>query len=93
MRNSKNSSHGEILSLLPDNITEGHISYYYQDKIKGFNTARKEAGETQNHIRALQDKKYITAKVVRDIISRYKEVIHGINGYVRWVREKRISKK
>jgi len=32
-----------------DNIAEGHTSYYYQDKIKGFNVARKEAGESQNH--------------------------------------------
>lgn len=80
-------------SSVPDNIAEGHTSYYYQDKIKGFNIARKEAGESQNHIMALQDKKYITPKVARDIITRYEEVIRGINGYTRWVREKRASKK
>jgi hypothetical protein len=33
-------------SSVPDNIAEGHTSYYYQDKIKGFNIARKECGET-----------------------------------------------
>lgn len=80
-------------SSVPDNIAEGHTSYYYQDKIKGFNVARKEAGETQNHIRALQDKGYIMAKKARDIISRYEEVIRGVNGYIRWVREKRGDKK
>jgi four helix bundle protein len=80
-------------SSVPDNIAEGHTSYYYQDKIKGFNIARKEAGETQNHIRALQDKRYITSKIARDIIARYEEVLRGINGYTRWVREKRASKK
>ena len=37
-----------------DNIAEGHTSYYYQDKIKAFNVARKEAGESQNYIRTLQ---------------------------------------
>lgn len=80
-------------SSVPDNIAEGHTSYYYQDKIKGFNVARKEAGETQNHIRALQDKRYIISKVARDIIARYEEVIRGINGYIRWVREKRGDRK
>ena len=30
-------------SSVADNIAEGHLSYYYNDKIKGFYTARKEA--------------------------------------------------
>ncbi len=80
-------------SSVPDNIAEGHTTYYYQDKIKGFNVARKEAGETQNHIRALQDKHYISSKQARNLISRYEEVIRGINGYIRWVRQKRGDKK
>ena len=80
-------------SSVPDNIAEGHTSYYYHEKIKGFNVARKEAGETQNHIRALQDKHYINSEKARDIISRYEEVIRGINGYIRWVRKKRGDKK
>lgn len=36
-------------SSVPDNITEGYLAYYYQDKIKSFYVARKEAAETQNH--------------------------------------------
>jgi len=80
-------------SSVPDNISEGHTSYYYQDKIKGFNVARKESGETQNHIMALRDKKYITKEKAGNIVSRYEEVIRGINGYIRWVREKRGDKK
>ena len=31
-------------SSVCDNIAEGYTSYYYNDKIKGFNIARKEAG-------------------------------------------------
>lgn len=80
-------------SSVPDNIAEGHTSYYYQDKIKGFYVARKEAGETQNHIRALEDKNYISNKTARDIIISYEEIIRGINGYIRWVREKQRSNK
>jgi four helix bundle protein len=80
-------------SSVPDNIAEGHTSYYYQDKIKGFNVARKEAGETQNHIRALQDKLYLDTNKARELIARYEEVIRGLNGYMRWVREKRGNKR
>lgn len=80
-------------SSVVDNIAEGHTSYYYQEKIKGFNVARKEAGETQNHIRALQDKNYIDSKEARLFIERYEEVLRGINGYIRWVKEKRGNKK
>ena len=80
-------------SSVTNNIAEGHTSYYYQDKIKGFNIARKEAGETQNHIRSLQGKHYITDDMANDIIIRYEEVIRGINGYINWVREKKGVKK
>lgn len=76
-----------------DNIAEGHTSYYYQDKIKGFNVARKEAGESQNHIRTLQAKEYIAKDKADDIVIRYEEVIRGINGYINWVREKKGAKK
>jgi four helix bundle protein len=76
-----------------DNIAEGHTSYYYQDKIKGFNVARKEAGESQNHIRTLQAKEYIIEDQADDIITRYEEVIRGINGYINWVREKKGARK
>ena len=80
-------------SSVPDNIAEGHTSYYYRDTIKGFNIARKEAGETQNHIRSLQGKNYITGDIACDVISRYEEIIRGINGYINWVRRKSGVKK
>jgi four helix bundle protein len=80
-------------SSVADNIAEGHSSYYYQEKIKGFNTARKEAGETQNHIRSLQGKNYMDKSKADGIISRYEEVIRGINGYINWARKKKGAKK
>lgn len=80
-------------SSVPDNIAEGHSSFYYLDKIKGFNTARKEAGEAQNQIRSLQGKGYLISESADSLIKRYEEVIRGINGYNRWVRKKRSFKK
>ena len=80
-------------SAVPDNIAEGHTTYYYNDKIKGFMTAGKEAGETQNHFRSLEGKNYITKWIANNLIYRYEEVIRGINGYTRWVRKKKGAKK
>lgn len=57
-------------SSVPDNIAEGRTSYYYQDKIKGFNIARKESGEAQNQIRSFQGKKYITQDRAIGLIKR-----------------------
>jgi four helix bundle protein len=75
------------------NIAEGHTSYYYQDKIKALTVARKEAGETQNHIRTLQSKDLLNKEKADNIIIRYEEVIRGINGYINWVRKKKGAKK
>ncbi|MFH1702682.1 MAG: four helix bundle protein [Nitrospirota bacterium] len=80
-------------SSVCDNISEGYTSYYYKDKIKGFYTARKEAGETQNHLRKLEGKAYLDSKTSQAWIEEYEEVIRGINGYVNYIRSKRGAKR
>jgi four helix bundle protein len=80
-------------SSVCDNIAEGYTAYYYQDKIKGFLTARKEAGETQNHIRKLSVKSYLDQEKADAWIISYEEIIRGINGFVNYVRDKRGTKK
>jgi len=72
-----------------DNIAEGNESYYYNDKIKGFYTSRKESGETQNHLREMMDKKYITLQKGQDMIDEYEEIKRGINGMIRAISAKR----
>ena len=65
------------------------MAYYFNDKIKGMYTARKEAGETQNHIEALVGKKYLE-RVIADVwIKRYERVIAEINSFVNYIRDKR----
>ena len=78
---------------IKDNIAEGNESYYYNDKIKGFYTARKETGETQNHIREMMDKEYIASQKGQDMIDEYEEVKRGINGIVRTTCAKRDVRK
>ena len=80
-------------SSVCDNISEGYTSYYYKDKIKGFYTARKEAGETQNHLLQLEGKGYLHSKSSKAWIEEYEEVIRGINGYVNYIRNKRGAKR
>ena len=80
-------------SSVCDNIAEGYITYYYNDKIKGFNVARREAGETQNHIRKLSGKGYLDSEQSQKWVERYEEVIRGINGYIRYIREKKGVKR
>lgn len=70
-----------------DNIAEGHSAYYYLEKIKGFNVARKEAGEAQNQIRKLHGKGYLDLERAQAWVESYEEVIRGINGFVRFVRK------
>ncbi len=69
------------------------ITINYKDKIKGFYTARKEAGETQNHLRELEGKAYLNPKTSQSWIEGYEEVMRGINGYVNYIRNKRGAKR
>ncbi len=72
-----------------DNIAEGNESYYYNDKIKGFATARKEDGETQNHLREMADKNYLPKAKVQAMIDEYEEIKRGINGLIRRIAQKK----
>ncbi|MBI5415328.1 MAG: four helix bundle protein [Candidatus Omnitrophica bacterium] len=76
-------------SSVPDNIAEGYTAYYYNDKTKSMFVARKEAGETQNHIAALLAKNYLNSDKATDWINRYERVIAGINSFINYIRDKR----
>lgn len=76
-----------------DNISESYSTYYYNDKIKTVYIARKEAAETQNHIRKMEGKKYITSQTSRELISEYEGLIKGINAFINSIKKKRDSQK
>ena len=80
-------------SSVCDNIAEGYTAYYYKEKIKGFLIARKEAGETQNQIRKLAGKNYLDSNQSQSWVEEYEEIIRGINGYIRYIREKKDVKR
>jgi hypothetical protein len=62
-------------------------------EIKGFYTARKEAGESQNDIRNFSGKNYLGPKQAQVWVEGYKEIIRGIRGFVRFLGEKANTKK
>jgi len=65
-----------------DNIAEGCSSYYFNNKIKSYYDSRKEASETQNHIREMEGKCYINKDYSQELIDKYEEVIRGLNGLI-----------
>ena len=80
-------------SSVADNIAEGYSSYYFKDKIKGMFIARKELGETQNHIFSLQSKGYILKRQGSDLINKYDKLLRGLHGFVNYIRKKAGYKK
>jgi len=76
-------------SSVPDNISEGYTAYYFNEKIKGVLIARREAGETQNHIEAMVGKAYLSRVKADEWINRYERIMAGINSYVNYVKDKR----
>jgi len=74
---------------VPDNIAEGCSSYYFNSKIKSYIDSRKEAAETQNHLREMEGKKYISETLAQRLIEEYEEVIRGLNGLIRKTNELR----
>lgn len=80
-------------SSVSANIAEGYSTYYFNDKIKGMHVARKESGETQNHIRIMQGKKYIPNVKADELVHQYERLIIGINNYIKFILEKRENVK
>lgn len=80
-------------SSVPNNIAEAYGSFYHKDKLKGFYTARKEARETQNHIKTFSSKGYLTKEKEIELISRYQGVITGINNFIKYLIEKKEKEK
>lgn len=76
-------------SSVPDNIAEGYLAHYYQDKIKSLYVARKEAGETQNHIEVLTGKKYLDRTTADIWFSKYQKIIAGINSFINYIQKTR----
>lgn len=72
-----------------DNIAEGYGKYSFQSKIQSFYVARGEASEIKNQIDRAINKEFITKDRGERLSSRYTELIKGINGYIKYLKEKK----
>ncbi len=79
-------------SSVPDNISEGYGSYYFKEKTKCFYSARREATETQNHLRKMEGKRCITKEKSNDLVYKYEGLNRGINAYINYIKEKSNNK-
>lgn len=58
-----------------DNIAEGNSSYYF--------------GETQSHIREMEDKQHIDLHSSQKMIDEYEQIMRGLNGLINKICELR----
>lgn len=80
-------------SSVPDNIAEGYNAYHYKDKINRFYDARKETGETQNHVLKMERKGYLSAEISQRLFQDYQALMRGLNGYINYLKSKRGDKR
>ncbi|OGM15652.1 hypothetical protein A2V56_01975 [Candidatus Woesebacteria bacterium RBG_19FT_COMBO_42_9] len=80
-------------SSVVDAIAEGYSTYYYNDKMKSFYLARREAAETQSHLRKMEGKRYLLPKRTDELIESYEGLIKGINGFINYIKEKQANLK
>jgi four helix bundle protein len=80
-------------SSVSDNIAESYGDFYYKNKLKAFYIARKEARETQNHIKSMGDKGFLEQKNERELVSRYERVVIGINNFIKHLIKKQSNEK
>ncbi len=78
---------------VPANIAEGYGRYYYGDNVRFCYNAQGSLDETINHLRAALDLEYCSKKLYGDLRAQADEVRKMLNGYIDWLKEKRIGEK
>jgi four helix bundle protein len=75
-------------SSVTDNISEAYHRYHYKDKINKLCIARGEAGETRSGITKAHKKGFVSKEITNFTYEKYTELIKGINGYIRYLRNR-----
>jgi len=74
-----------------NNISESYHRYHYQDKINRIYIARGEAGETRDGIVIAYKKGFISKTITDFINNKYTQLIMGINGYVKYLKDQKYT--
>jgi four helix bundle protein len=74
---------------LTNNIAEGHGRYHYLDEIKFQLQSRGSLAELLDDLNVCQDEDYLPTIDIVELKERAKEVQRLINGYIRFLRERK----
>ena len=75
------------------NIAEGYGRFYYGDNVRFCYNARGSLDETINHLIVASDLEYCSKALYVDLRSQADEVRRMLNGYIDWLKEKKIGEK
>lgn len=78
---------------VPANIAEGHGRFYYGDNVRFCYNARGSLDETVNHLIAALDLGYCPKPLYDDLRAQADETRRMLNGYIDWLKEKKIGEK
>ena len=76
-------------SSVVDAIAEAYSTYYFSDKIKSLYLSRREAGETQNHMKKMEGMNYLSKVRSVELIDEYEGLIRGINAFINDIKKQR----
>ena len=74
---------------LTNNIAEGHGRYHYLDEIKFELQARGSLAELVDDLNVCEDERYLSPTDIADLKERASEVQRLINGYIRFLRNRK----
>jgi four helix bundle protein len=76
---------------LTNNIAEGHGRYHFADQVRFFLGARGSLQELVDDLNVCTDEKYLGSEKVADFKSEAWRVLGLINGYLRYLRDRKAS--
>lgn len=76
---------------LTNNIAEGHGRYHYLDEIKFELQARGSLAELVDDLNVCEDEGYLSTSEIADLKKLSKEVQRLINGYIRFLRKRKLG--
>lgn len=76
---------------LTSNIAEGHGRYHFLDQIRFMLNARGSAQELLDDLNACGDENYVPVAEVHRLKSQGWNVLRLLNGYIRWLRDRKLG--
>lgn len=73
------------------NIAEGHGRFHFQENIQFCRMARGSLVESYDHLTVALDERYITPARFEEIIVKYEELVKMLNGYITYLKKRKIS--